>query len=89
MCNVVVLNVVLIFSTTLLHHRIPKHLFSTTFFQTGETVDEDDDESTAFDEVIFKLVDHIAAEEKVTEEGQEDAIEEHEEEEKVGNEDGT
>jgi len=63
--------------------------FSTTFFQTGETVDEDDDESTAFDEVIFKLVDHIAAEEKVTEEGQEDAIEEHEEEEKVGNEDGT
>ena len=46
----------------------------------GEEVDESSDESTQFDEVIFKLVDHLAAEEKVVEEGMEDAIEEVEEE---------
>ena len=50
--------------------------------------DDGSEDATPFDEVIFKLVDHLAAEEKVTEEGKEDEIEEEEEEGEEGEEGG-
>ena len=60
----------------------------------GVTVDENSDEASTFDEVIFKLVDHLAAEEKVTEKGKEDEVEEEDSDEEeagvvVGREDVT
>ena len=60
----------------------------------GVTVDENSDEASTFDEVIFKLVDHLAAEEKVTEKGKEDEVEEEDSDEEeagivIGREDVT
>jgi tetratricopeptide (TPR) repeat protein len=58
-------------------HSDTTQMVQTLRRRRGEQVnDDDDDDATPFDEVIFTLVDHIAAEEKVVEEGEEDVIEE-------------